>query len=700
MQFSPSLNFTGKDNFQWWIGQVTDPKKGKWDKARHKITMEEGGQEIYSYRCRVRIIGYHDCEGDLPDEKLPLAHVLVPPNAPNGAGEGSTFNYKGGEVVVGFFIDGDDAQQPVVFGSLFKQDFVADTLTNAEYSSRKEVCFQPWTPPQALQNIKAHAKKKERIQQKKTAFKAPIGGGGHSDATQAVDALNDFESTDATPCENTQISKIREAVERFIRKLNNLQKILDGYVDPILGKIVNIGEDLKATAGIVFDTMTGLIRRARSWVVKEILKKLSGFLKAIVPAPFHKVTGKAIKTIVDLIVCIFEKIIKQLFQYISDSLGNLIGAVIDVPLCAVENFMGNMLGQLYGVIDSQLGPMLSQINSIVGGALGKASSIISKGLQFANLFLSILDCDKMACRPARKWRNKSGPTNEDIDNFKNILANASLASIAADKLKAVDNMIKADATAPDCSTNVLRCGPPRIDFVGGGGSLASGKAVISAVGNLIGVAIDNSGFGFTSPPLLTFYDSCGNGYGGYGQAIIGPVSETSPGSGVYSPDPNGSETGVTMIEIVNGGGGYLPNTTETTLNDDGSTTTTVVVPDQNSSTDSENSYVLEIEDVIVDETGYLYSDGDTVTVLSCDGETPDTSGAQIALTIIEGYIMKATVLNGGSGFTCLPELVINSDTGVGATLTPVMKFTRVEDAKRIASTTQAAVVTVIDCVQR
>lgn len=700
MQFSPSLNFAGKDNFQWWIGQVTDPTKGKWDKARHKITMEEGGQEIYSYRCRVRILGYHDCANDLPDEKLPLAHVLVPPNAQNGAGEGSTFNYKGGEVVVGFFIDGDDAQQPVVFGSLFKQNFVADTLTNAEYSSRKDVCFQPWTPPGAKQTIKATAKKKARVQQKKLAFQGPENNNTHSDATAVVDKLNDFESTDATPCEDTQISKIREAVERFIKKLNNLQKILDGYVDPILGKIVNLGEDLKATAGIVFDTMTGLIRRARSWVVQQILKKLSGFLKSIVPAPFHKVTGKAIKTIVDLIVCIFEKIIKQLFKYIIDSLENLIGAVIDVPLCAVENFMGDMLGQLYGVIDSQLGPLLSQINNIVGGALGKASSIISKGLQFANLFLSILDCDKMACRPPRKWRNKSGPTNEDIDNFKNILAKASLASIAADKLKNVNDMIKADAIAPDCSTNVLRCGPPRIDFVGGGGSLASGKAVVSAIGNLIGVAIDNSGFGFTSPPLLTFYDSCGNGYGGYGRAIIGPVSETSPGSGVYSPDPNGNETGVTMIEIINEGGGYLPNTTETTLNDDGSTTTTVVVPDQDSNTDSENSYVLEIEDVIVDETGYLYSDGDTVTVLSCDGQTPDTSGAEISLTIIEGYIMKATVLNGGSGFTCLPELVINSDTGVGATLTPVMKFTRVEDAKRIASTTQAAVVTVIDCVQR
>ena len=38
------------------------------------------------------------------------------------AGRGETMNYQGGEVVVGFFFDGEDGQQPVVFGTLFKQE--------------------------------------------------------------------------------------------------------------------------------------------------------------------------------------------------------------------------------------------------------------------------------------------------------------------------------------------------------------------------------------------------------------------------------------------------------------------------------------------------------------------------------------------------------------------------------------------------
>ena len=42
---------------EWWIGQVTDPKKGKWEDALEK-TQADDGEEIYSHRCRVRIVGY------------------------------------------------------------------------------------------------------------------------------------------------------------------------------------------------------------------------------------------------------------------------------------------------------------------------------------------------------------------------------------------------------------------------------------------------------------------------------------------------------------------------------------------------------------------------------------------------------------------------------------------------------------------
>ena len=702
MQLTQPLNFFGKDNIQWWIGQVTDPQKGKWESARHTQSLDTDN-DIYGWRCRVRIIGYHDCADDIPDDELPLAHVVMPTNVSTTGQNGATFNYKGGEMVIGFFLDGEDAQQPIVIGTLFKQPYLEDANINQEYYQKKHICFKPWTPPDVRQNQQLH--NIDATTNKTNTFKGSNSQGNpfRSTAAIAADETEDVSSSTATPCEDNSLAKVTGAIEDFIARINGFQKVLDVYVDPLLNKIANIDEEIKYTAGLIFDTMTGLMRRARTFLVQKIQEQFHTFLANLIPTPFRKVTGQALKSILDVIVCNFEKILRQLFKYISDSLLNMVGRVLDVPQCAIENFMGDMLGQIFNVLDSTLGPLLNQINGVLKGAIGKASSLISKALGFANLLLSILNCDELACPPVRKWSNATGPTDKEVDNFNKILEKASLVSAVSPTLQSINDMIDAEPTAPDCSTNSFKCGPPKISFVGGGGIAASGSAVVNAVGQLIGVSIANAGFGFQSPPLLTITDSCKNGVGANGYAVLGPVSPSDSvgpdGETIYVPDSNGNEIGVIDVVIDNPGLGYLPNTTETTLGDDG-LVVTEVLPEPNSTGDGETSYVVEIGDVVVEDTGSGYNDGDTATVLSCDGFTPDTSGAEVQLKIADGYIIGAKLINGGSGFTCIPKIRINSDTGVGATLTPSLKFIKVQDAKQRAAISQDAVVTVIDCVQK
>jgi hypothetical protein len=702
-ELSSVRNFFGKDQLIWWIGQVTDPSKGKWKTATERQRTEDG-QEIYSHRVRVRIIGYHDCEEDLPDEDLPLAHVLLPPNRSVTAGQGELSNYQGGEVVIGFFLDGDDAQQPVVFGTLFKQTYQKDTLKQNEYSSKRSTCFQPWTPPQPI--LGKHQIVEEKVKEGNRTHSSDTTKDQKTVASKQKSVSEDNELTLPSPCEDTEIGRIQKFMIDFIERLNGYQKILDVYVDPIMGKIVNINEDLKTTAGKIFDTMTNLIRRARAWLIQEIHQKLSKLLGTTTPKPLEPYTGKSVQTLTDLIFCLFEKIIKDLFKYIIDSLTNMIGKIIDVPQCVVENFLGDMLGQLFNVLDNTLGPILSQINNVLGGILGSVSSIISQALKYANLFLSILGCDELKCPTPTNWSARYGPAQGDIDNFNKILGNASLSSLVSPGLQEVDDMIPSNAGAgvPDCSSNVFRCGPPLVDFVGGGGESATGSAVINAIGNIIGVAIDNSGFGFTDPPLITFYDRCKNGYGGGGYAIIGPVSpvtddtgtvvEDDDGNPLYVPDPNGTETGIVDVVILDPGDSYLPNTTETSIDENGNEIVKEVIPDSNTNSDGVNSYITEIGNVVVQDTGYGYSDDTTISIVD------DTSGAQIEVIVSDGFIVGANVLNGGSGFTSLPDLQINSDTGAGARLLPVLRFIKLEEAKQFAATTQDAIVTVIDCVQR
>ena len=152
-----------------------------------------------------------------------------------------------------------------------------------------------------------------------------------------------------------------------------------------------------------------------------------------------------------------------------------------------------------------------------------------------------------------------------------------------------------------------------------------------------------------------------------------------------------------MVEVVitSPGQNYLPNTTETTLNEDGSLTEKEVIPDPNANYDGEVSYVTSISDVVLTNTGSGYEYGDTV-VVDGDGD----GQAEVELIIEDGLVAGANVINGGFGFTNLPDLVINSDTGAGARLKPVLKFTKVEDATELAQISQDAVVTVISCIEK
>ena len=728
-----SSNFFGKDPFKWWIGQVTDPKKANWTTALHTYETESG-EEVYSHRARVRIVGYHDSEPDLPDKDLPLAHVLLPANMSVTGGQGESMMLQGGETVIGFFADGEDGQQPVVFGTLFKQ--VADQLSSNQFYSTGQTEFIPYTPPGVEQNMGLHTINSDTQRKKLKTFSENVLSRKKVQSHQAKE-LNTDENVDArSPCEDTEIGRITKMVQDFIVRLRQVQRIQSVYVDPVVGKIVNINEEIKTVVSRVHSSMTNLVRRARAWTVKEILKKLDITFGAIVPKPLQPQTGKAVKSIVDLIFCLFEKVGKQLKNYLKDSIENMINRVFDVPACAIENFLGDMFGQLFNVLDNTVGPLVAQLSNVFGGVLGNVSSIISKGIKLANLFLSILACDGLKCPPANSWSSRYGPYKNDIDNFDKILQRADLNRLVNPLIEDMDNAIDADPVAPDCSTNVLRCGPPRVDFFGGDGGGVTGSAVVNALGQIIGVAIDNSGFGFTSPPLITFVDGCRNGYGAGGYAVLGSVSRVldeneepvsdDNGNPLYEPNEFGDEQGVVAVTIVSPGEGFLPNTVETTFSvdadgnitesttgvtvpvTDGDLPTGAIAPDDatgGNGSDGSTSYVTGLDDVAVIDTGFGYDDNDTADVMIPDGnggEVVDESGSQVELDISDGFIIGASVVPGGQGFgfTELPRIRINSDTGVGATLRPILKFTRVDDANALAATSQNAVLTVIDCVQK
>jgi len=89
-------NFIGHNGFVWWIGVV-----------ENRLDPLDAG------RYQVRIKGLHSSDNvNIPSESLPWAQAMFPVNQ-----AGSTpGTLKEGDMVVGFFMDGDSAQFPIIMG--------------------------------------------------------------------------------------------------------------------------------------------------------------------------------------------------------------------------------------------------------------------------------------------------------------------------------------------------------------------------------------------------------------------------------------------------------------------------------------------------------------------------------------------------------------------------------------------------------
>lgn len=96
MEAIENKDFAGKGGFIWWIGvveKISDPLK--------------------LGRCKVRCVGWHtDNKALLPTDDLPWAMSSIPVNSNN------VYPSREGDMVVGFFIDGENAQVPVILGVL------------------------------------------------------------------------------------------------------------------------------------------------------------------------------------------------------------------------------------------------------------------------------------------------------------------------------------------------------------------------------------------------------------------------------------------------------------------------------------------------------------------------------------------------------------------------------------------------------
>ena len=194
----------------------------------------------------------------------------------------------------------------------------------------------------------------------------------------------------------------------------------------------------------------------------------------------------------------------------------------------------------------------------------------------------------------------------------------------------VNNLTIRDLLRSDpCQVGPQPCGPPALQFFGGGGIGAEANPVVDSSGNLIAVDLVSGGFGYSTPPFVQVIDPCRNG--------SGAVLTTEILNGV-----------VVRVIINETGSGYLPPKSS--------------VP--------QYPAILQLSDVLVANPGINYDCGVDEIVIE------PANGTQLSYVCEPfGKISGVKILKAGN-FTDLPTIRMKTKTGVNAAFTPVFDVVR------------------------
>ena len=541
-------NFVGRDGFIWWIGQIASDSWTRNSPGSSASGIELQKQKGFDYRYQVRIMGYHTADKDeLPDDQLPWATVVYPVTAGGGVrGFLASPNLKQGNFVYGFFMDGDDAQQPVILGILGFNQY-QEVLKGVS-----PVGFAPFS---GFSNPLLNTAPTFSLS-KATQDKLGIFGGEASKSREVTGAAGDATTQSvANNKEKRDGEKEKELDSNCDESATGVQKAIRELIKDI--------EDAKESLNEVNDSLTVFqedVEETQKWIQKKIkktAKKIVKWIKKKIKAIFKWITNKikkatdpvlatqppdkktdaktGIEKALELLKCAFDKIIDHLLDIVIRGLKEALLRWVNVPLCAAENILAAILGKLMGLINAIVNSISGVINNVMG-LVDDAIDIADDLIGFLDALLSIFElCDeeKPACPRITDWSIWDGSST--LDNPFDMAG-------FIDKVKGFASGVS-DVVDPDnfdfdfdfsdvfdtsmCDTGPELCGPPQVIIWGGSGSGAAGNAIVSAIGNIIGVEVTNAGTGYAEdPPYIRFADNCGNGNGATGTAVTGPVSPT------------------------------------------------------------------------------------------------------------------------------------------------------------------------------
>ena len=440
-------NLLGRDGFVWWIGRVA--AASVWKKDNNVLAVTGGKQQ----RVKVRIIGYHPWEEtEMPENDLPWAEVMQDPQVGSGQGGiGESMSLQGGETAVGFFMDGEEAQQPVIFGLLNRNQEVESSISSDDQITKsKSSAFETWTNDSQTKSRSA----RDNTFTRKNPTSIVLNKNGTSKAEQGAERIFTKASGEVVPstCGDDAISQIKQFLTDFIAVSDSLQQVGDKFIDPVLEEFVDIQKKIKVAAKKIQSVIKDILNNIRKGLIGKINLVFGKFLALLKKFnPFAFLTDPAAKfaqsNILKLLWCIFEKVIGDLWSFLLGMLNKLVGKIIGGPLCAIEQFISGLLSKLTNMLEGLLGPLMAGLNWLLGG-FGKIAGVLKKASSFARAIYSFLDCDTPDCSTPGKWAsNVNSFIEEKSDSWSNVVSGMDIFTGISSSLTGIGKSISAGISA-------------------------------------------------------------------------------------------------------------------------------------------------------------------------------------------------------------------------------------------------------------
>ena len=586
-------HFVGRDGFNWWIGQIPPEESWRENKTGTRDASNTAAKG-FGERYRVRIMGYHTANADdIPDDELPWAYVMYPVTA-GGGGRGSTqnANLTQGTFVFGWFMDGEDAQLPIIMGVLGYNNY---TAVMKEITPTRFIPFDGYPAQDAVFGSERSTlqMRGDPTNDQVTRQDNATGQDTTNQYTSSADGPTSVKAVADTPPEPKEPLPVTSECEKaptnaMIVQLTNVMKEIQRINQMIYDAQAAITAgvaDAQAYIDNLIKKATNAVSAAMKWIFTEmqkfVLNKLNFVIRntfSIIPPDLKETLRFAVEKSNEVIACLFKRLINELPGMIGGFLGDLFGLLtsggsidiglgiptkaVNLPLCFLENFIGTTLGNIASVLTNAINDAFGKVTDIVGEVAGIAGDVIG----FIDSIISFLGCKtEVKCPKVKEWSITSGAGDNFVTDLGDLVSGAKgIASSVAglgDQIGDLGNLADIDFSdvfnSSACDLGPKSCGPPTVGYIGDGEGAQLNLIISGEGGEIMGVDIINPGFNFSEGnSYLTVNDDCGIGQGAVIRPVFGPVDDVSGNGGDGVP---GSGIGIIDVIIVESGYGYLPS---------------------------------------------------------------------------------------------------------------------------------------------